>query len=272
MEVKYIIIHCTATPEGRDVTASDVDRWHRARGFKSIGYHYLIRLDGTIEKGRPESMIGAHTLGQNSSSIGVCYVGGLSRDGKTPRDTRTDAQRKALEALIRDLLRRYPGAVVRGHRDFAAKACPSFDATTEYRRLLPLFVLILLTFFLSSCGSSRKTVAIQSDSVIQTTSLRQIHESTIRSLDSLNLSLIEPEIRITRPDSVKIVISATRATAGRTLRSTVTIRDTITLTDTVTVTSYVASSDKRHTRPSPTLSLLPLIIFITLLYLIIVKK
>ena len=81
MKVKNIIIHCTATTRGRDVTAADVDRWHRARGFRSIGYHYLIRLDGTIEPGRSENEIGAHTLGQNATSIGVCYVGGLDSDG-----------------------------------------------------------------------------------------------------------------------------------------------------------------------------------------------
>lgn len=132
-KITEIIVHCTATPRGRDVSVSEVDAWHRARGFRCVGYHYLVRLDGTVERGRPEEETGAHCLGHNSRSIGVCYAGGVEADGRTPADTRTEAQRAALKRLIGELRRRYPGASVHGHREFAAKACPCFDAGKEYR-------------------------------------------------------------------------------------------------------------------------------------------
>ena len=131
-KIDKIIVHCTATPEGKDYHVSDVDKWHKQRGWKGIGYHYLIALDGTIEKGRPENEIGAHCTNHNRTSIGICYVGGLDKDGKTPKDTRTEAQKKALLELIVALLIKYPRARIYGHRDFANKACPSFDARKEY--------------------------------------------------------------------------------------------------------------------------------------------
>ncbi|MDE7472271.1 MAG: N-acetylmuramoyl-L-alanine amidase [Muribaculaceae bacterium] len=129
--IDMIIVHCTATPAGRRVSVADVDSWHRERGFDGIGYHYLIGLDGTVYEGRPIEKAGAHCLGKNSHSIGVCYVGGLDASMK-PTDTRTPAQRRALVELLRQLRRQFPGAVIRGHRDFAAKDCPCFDATIEY--------------------------------------------------------------------------------------------------------------------------------------------
>jgi N-acetylmuramoyl-L-alanine amidase len=129
--IKEIIIHCTATPDGREVTAKDVTLWHRQRGFKTIGYHYLIRLDGTIEVGRNEDDIGAHCLGHNRYSIGIAYVGGIGADGKA-QDTRTDKQRQSLITILKDLKNRYPGVAIYGHRDFANKDCPCFNATKEY--------------------------------------------------------------------------------------------------------------------------------------------
>ena len=134
-KIDKIILHCTATPEGRQVTVADVTAWHKERGFRTIGYHYLVYLDGTVVRGRREEEIGAHCLGQNAGSIGVCYVGGLEKDARTPADTRTPAQRKALRALVAELCRRFPGAEVHGHREFAAKACPCFDARAEYKSL-----------------------------------------------------------------------------------------------------------------------------------------
>lgn len=131
-KITEIIVHCTATPEGRAVTAADVDRWHRQRGFDGIGYHYLVYLDGTVAKGRPIERIGAHCKGHNANSIGVCYVGGLATDRKTPKDTRTSGQKDALLQLINRLRTEYPGVKVRGHRDYARKDCPCFDATGEY--------------------------------------------------------------------------------------------------------------------------------------------
>lgn len=131
-KITEIIVHCTATPEGRAVTAADVDRWHRQRGFDGIGYHYLVYLDGTVAEGRPIERIGAHCKGHNANSIGVCYVGGLATDRKTPKDTRTSGQKDALLQLINRLRTEYPGVKVRGHRDYARKDCPCFDATGEY--------------------------------------------------------------------------------------------------------------------------------------------
>lgn len=140
-KIDMIVVHCTATKEGRDVSAAEIDIWHRQRGFlmpanqpgtlRSIGYHYVIRLDGSIEAGRPEEAVGAHCRGYNSRSIGIVYAGGLDSHGR-PKDTRTAAQKAAMLKLIAELLRKYPGASVHGHREFTAKACPCFDARREY--------------------------------------------------------------------------------------------------------------------------------------------
>jgi len=133
--ITKIIIHCTATPEGRPVTVKEVDTWHRQRGFQKIGYHFLIGLNGEIGKGREIEEIGAHCEGQNANSIGICYVGGLAKDGKTPKDTRTEAQKTSLLSLIKELKQKYPQATVHGHCEFANKACPCFDAKAEYGNL-----------------------------------------------------------------------------------------------------------------------------------------
>ena len=126
-QIDDIIVHCTATAEGREASVQEIDRWHRARGWKCIGYHWVVGLDGTVHKGRAETDAGAHCKGHNAHSIGVCYVGGLASDGKTPKDTRTAAQRTALRKLVKELQARYPNATLHGHRDYAAKACPCFD-------------------------------------------------------------------------------------------------------------------------------------------------
>jgi N-acetylmuramoyl-L-alanine amidase len=132
--INKIIVHCSATPEGRDVTVADIDRWHRQRGFRGIGYHFVIYLDGTIHSGRPIEQIGAHCYGHNNHSIGICYIGGLAPDGKTPKDTRNEPQKSALISLISDLRRQFPNATLHGHREFANKACPCFDVA----ELIPL--------------------------------------------------------------------------------------------------------------------------------------
>lgn len=133
-KINLIVVHCTATPEGRDVTVNDVRRWHLQRGFKDVGYHYLVRLDGSIEAGRCLEEPGAHCRGHNRESIGVCYVGGCDTNFR-PKATRTPQQRQALVLLLRELKNKFPGVKIAGHRDYAAKACPSFDATREYRDL-----------------------------------------------------------------------------------------------------------------------------------------
>lgn len=132
-KINSIIIHCSATAEGKDYTVADIDRWHKSRGWKCIGYHYVIYRDGSVHTGRPVEQIGAHCAGHNANSIGICYIGGLSSDNKTPKDTRTPAQIKALRDLVGELKKKYPGATVHGHNEFAAKACPCFDVKAEFR-------------------------------------------------------------------------------------------------------------------------------------------
>lgn len=128
-KIKYLVVHCSATKEGQYFDAAKIRDWHvNGNGWIDIGYHYVIKLDGTIEKGRPVSQIGAHVKGFNSYSIGICYVGGLNQDGK-PKDTRTPEQKRAMSNLLVALKNIFTGAEILGHRDFkdVAKACPSFD-------------------------------------------------------------------------------------------------------------------------------------------------
>lgn len=134
--IKEIIVHCSATPEGKDFTVDNIRQWHKAQGWSDIGYHWVIYRDGSINKGRDESIIGAHCTGHNSYSIGVCYIGGVASDGKTPKDTRTEAQKVSLIKLLKELKLRYPSAKIYGHNDFTnQKACPSFNAKEEYKNI-----------------------------------------------------------------------------------------------------------------------------------------
>lgn len=134
--VVYIVLHYSATPVERDFTAADIDEMHRARGFKEIGYHFFLRKDGTVEKGRDLDApgrfeVGAHSKGENSASIGICYEGGVRAAAPNVGfDSRTRAQKVAMEALILSLLDRFPNAIVEGHRDMpgAATQCPGFNA------------------------------------------------------------------------------------------------------------------------------------------------
>lgn len=130
--IDEIIVHCTATPEGRDVSVDTIRSWHKAQGWKDIGYHWVVLLDGTVKPGRPEAEIGSHVAGHNTGTLGVVYVGGVGADGKTPKDTRTPAQKAALLALCRALIQRYPAIrKVTGHNQYANKACPSFDVRKD---------------------------------------------------------------------------------------------------------------------------------------------
>lgn len=133
--INEIIIHCSATAEGKDYTTSQIKQWHLARGFSDIGYHWVIYRDGSIHQGRDESKVGAHCTGHNSYSIGVCYVGGCATDGKTPKDTRTENQKASLIKLLKELKMKYPKAKIYPHYKFANKACPCFDAEKEYKNL-----------------------------------------------------------------------------------------------------------------------------------------
>lgn len=133
--INELVVHCSATPEGKPFTTEDIKKWHLDRGFSDIGYHYVVYLDGSVHPGRSVDKVGAHCTNHNSNSIGICYIGGVAKDGKTPKDTRTPAQKVALINLLKDLLVLYPKASIHGHRDFANKACPSFDATKEYSNI-----------------------------------------------------------------------------------------------------------------------------------------
>lgn len=133
--VSYIVVHCSATPLGMDCGAKEIDAWHKGQGWSCIGYHYVVRLDGTVECGRPIYQVGAHVSGYNHCSVGVCYIGGIGRDGK-PADTRTASQKTALLRVLRELRVRYPNAVIVGHNFLnPKKACPCFDARLEYLSL-----------------------------------------------------------------------------------------------------------------------------------------
>lgn len=152
--IDTIAVHCTATPEGRDYTIETIRAWHMAKpkpGWSDCGYHFIIHPDGRVSKGRPVAKAGAHVAGFNATSIGISYIGGVAKDGKTPKDTRTPAQKAALRKLIADLIKEFPTIKeVKGHRDFSPdtnkdgkitqrewlKACPCFDAIPEYADLL----------------------------------------------------------------------------------------------------------------------------------------
>ena len=140
-KIDKIILHCAATPEGKDFTIKDIRNWHLARGFSDIGYHFVIYRDGSVHRGRAEEFAGAHTTGQNKHSIGICYIGGCAADGKIPKDTRTPEQRFALFKLVYELMQKYnlPISKVFGHREFANKACPSFDMSV-FRKELQTFI------------------------------------------------------------------------------------------------------------------------------------
>ena len=131
--ITEIIVHCSATPEGRNVSTEAIKRYHMTHGWNDIAYNYVIELDGSIHDGRDVNKVGGHTANHNRHSIGVCYVGGCAKDGKTAKDTRTEEQKAALLTLLKELKQLYPAAVIYGHRNFANKACPSFDAKAEYK-------------------------------------------------------------------------------------------------------------------------------------------
>ena len=146
--INTIVIHCSATREGQVITAADINRMHRQRGFARIGYHFFIRLDGTVELGRPIETPGAHVAGHNSYSVAICYAGGLDKAGKA-KDTRTPAQLAAMEKLVRQQKVRFPKARIVGHRDLSPdldrdgkvekhewlKDCPCFDVSAWLKEI-----------------------------------------------------------------------------------------------------------------------------------------
>lgn len=131
-KIDTIILHCTATAFDRELTAAEVGRWHVRRGFSSIGYHFLIRLDGHVEDGRPIEQEGAHCLGHNSTSIGIAYAGGLDSQGN-PCNTLNARQIYALQHVLPWLCKRYPIRHIYGHNQLSNKLCPCFDVPTFIR-------------------------------------------------------------------------------------------------------------------------------------------
>jgi N-acetylmuramoyl-L-alanine amidase len=141
--IDYIVVHCTATPEGREMTVEQIRAEHKKQGWSDIGYHYVVTLDGKVHAGRDVDIAGSHVAGYNANSIGVVYVGGLENNPKKTyaqlkaKDTRTDAQKASLLSLLMDLRKLYTYAKIQGHRDFPGvkKDCPSFDAKQAYRNV-----------------------------------------------------------------------------------------------------------------------------------------
>jgi hypothetical protein len=153
-KITDIVVHCTATREGQAMTIDQIRAEHKKQGWSDVGYHYVVMLDGKVELGRDVDIVGAHVAGHNSYSIGIAYVGGLENkplpyNKLKAKDTRTDQQKAALLSLLLELRKLYPNARISGHRDFSPdkngdgiispcewiKACPSFDAKTEYRKV-----------------------------------------------------------------------------------------------------------------------------------------
>jgi len=135
--ITLLIVHCSAVRPGQRSSAKDINGWHREKGWNGIGYHYVVRRDGSIELGRPLEEVGAHCVGHNSHSIGICYEGGLNELGEEA-DTRTPEQKLALRKLLEELHQQFPKAIIVGHHDLnPGKKCPCFDVVTEYIDLEP---------------------------------------------------------------------------------------------------------------------------------------
>jgi N-acetylmuramoyl-L-alanine amidase len=136
--VKFLTIHCAATPEGRDVKAATIDQWDVAK-FGQVSYHHIVELDGATVRGLRDDQRGAHVAKNNTNNVGICYVGGCDKK-MSPKDTRTPAQKQALKRLVRDYQAKYPGLIVRGHNEWpgVAKACPSFSVSAWLKAGMPV--------------------------------------------------------------------------------------------------------------------------------------
>ena len=131
-KTEFIVIHCAATKPSMDTSAADIDRWHRERGWLKIGYHFVIKRDGTIETGREVDETGAHAKGYNSKSVSVCLIGGMAQESSDPENNFTDEQWTSLESVVETLTNRYPDAELIGHNDISDKACPTFNVGEWY--------------------------------------------------------------------------------------------------------------------------------------------
>jgi len=133
-DINKIILHCSATPEGRDVKVDDIRRWHLANGWDDIGYHFCVYADGSIHRGRDLDKSGAHTYGHNRSSIGICYIGGVDKE-MNAKDTMTEMQDIAVLELVKSLRLIFGKLSLHGHNEFSSKSCPSFDVQDKYKFL-----------------------------------------------------------------------------------------------------------------------------------------
>lgn len=131
-KIEEIIIHCSDTVEGKNISITDIEKWHKKRGFTKIGYHFVIYLNGEVKQGRNIKEIGAHCKRHNSRSIGICYIGGRDKKGN-PKDTRTEEQKDSIRKLIKELQMKYTGIKkVVGHREYnSGKMCPCYDVNGE---------------------------------------------------------------------------------------------------------------------------------------------
>lgn len=220
--INEIIIHCSDTREGKDFTVKDITSWHKARGFNTIGYHYVIYRDGSIHVGRPEDEQGAHCKegGHNRHSIGICYIGGKTADGTGYKDTRTPEQKEAMLSLLRQLKARYPHARVYGHRDFAARACPCFDARSEYKNLAIGLILAFAGCILSGCRSHSTTAEEQADMSVQqavsqsaiSSAMDKFYQNIVLNIDSIVFTQLSmPPVPEAGNDSSIAQPSATRS-------------------------------------------------------------
>ncbi|QOC57792.1 putative N-acetylmuramoyl-L-alanine amidase [Erwinia phage pEp_SNUABM_11] len=121
-----IFVHCSATKAGMDIGLREIRQWHKEQGWLDVGYHFIIRRDGTVEEGRPVDAVGSHVKDWNSTSVGICLVGGIDDAGKFKANF-TPSQMHSLKVKLAEMQALYPGAAVKAHHDVAAKACPSFD-------------------------------------------------------------------------------------------------------------------------------------------------
>jgi N-acetyl-anhydromuramyl-L-alanine amidase AmpD len=137
LPIRFLTIHCAATPEGRDVSPQQIEAWDKAK-FGQKSYHWIVALDGSMHKSLFDGQLGAHVGKHNTGNIGVCYIGGVDAHGN-PKDTRTEAQKKSLLTLVRTYRSRYPGIKILGHRDWpnVHKACPSFDVDEWLTEVAP---------------------------------------------------------------------------------------------------------------------------------------
>ncbi len=226
--IKEIIIHCTATPRGRNVTVDEIRACHvKQNGWSDIGYHYIIYIDGSVHRGRAEEQVGAHCRGHNARSIGIAYVGGVEAEGK-PADTRTEAQKASLKSLVKLLLKKYPGATVHGHNEFASKACPSFNVKAEFS-FVKTIVIIALMMTMIACGSVKKSVVAKTDTAERVDVVSSEHRvekidiseftDMVMTIDSVEVEHIDVDSRVTKLKSGPITIKLKRETASRTVET-----------------------------------------------------